>query len=107
MPEQPELNYRNPAVLEAMLGEMRFWLERGVDGFRVDVIWLMIKDEQLRDEPLDPDWDGVNPHFSLQHIYTADLPEVHDDHPRHARPAGRIRRAHDGRRDLPAQSSNL
>ena len=42
--QQPELNYRNPAVLEAMLGEMRFWLERGVDGFRVDVIWLMIKD---------------------------------------------------------------
>ena len=78
VPEQPELNYRNPAVLEAMLGEMRFWLERGVDGFRVDVIWLMIKDEQLRDEPLDPDWDGVNPHFSLQHIYTADLPEVHE-----------------------------
>ena len=78
VPEQPELNYRNPAVLEAMLGEMRFWLERGVDGFRVDVIWLMIKDEQLRDEPLNPDWDGVNPHFSLQHIYTADLPKVHE-----------------------------
>ncbi len=75
--EQPELNYRNPQVLEAILGEMRFWLERGVDGFRVDVIWLMIKDEQLRDEPLNPNWDGVNPHFSLQHIYTADLPEVH------------------------------
>ena len=76
--EQPELNYRNPAVLEAMLGEMRFWLERGVDGFRVDVIWLMIKDAELRDEPLDPNWDGVNPHFRLQHIYTQDQPEVHE-----------------------------
>jgi len=76
--EQPELNYRNPQVLQAMLGEMRFWLERGVDGFRVDVIWLMMKDEQLRDELLDPDWDGVNPHASLQHIYTANLPEVHE-----------------------------
>ena len=75
--EQPELNYRNPDVLEAMLGEMRFWLDKGVDGFRVDVIWLMMKDEQLRDEPLEPNWDGVNPHFSLQHIYTADMPEVH------------------------------
>jgi alpha-glucosidase len=76
--EQPELNYRNPAVLEAMLGEMRFWLDRGVDGFRVDVIWLMIKDAELRDEPLDPNWDGVNPHFRLQHIYTQDQPEVHE-----------------------------
>jgi len=76
--QQPELNYRNPAVLEALLGEMRFWLERGVDGFRVDVIWLMIKDAQLRDEPVDPAWDGVNPHFRLQHIYTQNQPEVHD-----------------------------
>lgn len=76
--QQPELNYRNPAVLEAMLGEMRFWLDRGVDGFRVDVIWLMIKDEGLRDEPQDPAWDKVNPHAALQHIYTADQPEVHE-----------------------------
>ncbi len=57
---------------------MRFWLERGVDGFRVDVIWLMIKDAELRDEPVDPNWDGVNPHFRLQHIYTQDQPEVHE-----------------------------
>ena len=75
--QQPELNYRNPAVLEAMLGEMRFWLERGVDGFRVDVIWLMVKDQELRDEPEDPAWDGVNPHARLQHIYSAHQPEVH------------------------------
>ena len=77
MPQQPELNYRNPAVLEAMLGEMRFWLDKGVDGFRVDVIWLMIKDEQLRDEPPDPSWAGGNPHGSLLHIYTGHQPEVH------------------------------
>jgi alpha-glucosidase len=76
--QQPELNYRNPAVLEAMLGEMRFWLDRGVDGFRVDVIWLMIKDAELRDEPLDPNWDGVNPHASLQHIHSQGQIEVHD-----------------------------
>ncbi len=57
---------------------MRFWLDRGVDGFRVDVIWLMIKDEQLRDEPLNPDWDGATDHGRLQHIYTADLPDIHD-----------------------------
>ena len=75
--QQPELNYRNPEVLQAMLDSMRVWLERGVDGFRVDVMWLMIKDDQFRDEPADPNWDGVNPHFSLQHIYTANMPEVH------------------------------
>src|SRR5512146_1820252 len=42
--EQPELNYRNPQVLAAMLDQMRFWLDKGVDGFRVGVIWLMMKD---------------------------------------------------------------
>jgi alpha-glucosidase len=76
--QQPELNYRNPDVLPAMLDNMRFWLERGVDGFRVDVIWLMMKDEQFRDEPPDPNWDGVNPHASLQHIHTQNVPGVHD-----------------------------
>jgi alpha-glucosidase len=75
--QQPELNYRNPAVVAALLDTMRFWLDRGVDGFRVDVIWLMMKDPLFRDEPPNPAWDGVNPHNSLQHIYTANLPEVH------------------------------
>lgn len=75
--EQPELNYRNPLVLEAILECMRFWLERGVDGFRVDVIWLLMKDDRFRDEPLQPNWDGLNPHARLQHLHTANLPEVH------------------------------
>lgn len=76
--QQPELNYRHPGVLPAMLDVMRFWLEKGVDGFRIDVIWLMMKDEQLRDEPPNPEWDGVDPMASLNHIYTQNLPEVHD-----------------------------
>lgn len=76
--QQPELNYRNPEVLEAMLDQMRFWLDRGVDGFRVDVIWLLIKDALFRDEPPNPEWDGVNPHNSLLHIYTQNQPEVHE-----------------------------
>lgn len=75
--QQPELNYRNPAVLAAMLDNMRFWLDRGVDGFRVDVIWLMMKDPLFRDEPANPNWNGINPHDSLLHRYTANLPEVH------------------------------
>lgn len=76
--QQPELNYRHPDVLPAMLDNMRFWLNKGVDGFRVDVIWLMLKDKQFRDDPPNPDWDGVNPHKSLLHIHTQNLPQVHD-----------------------------
>ncbi|MBE2223679.1 MAG: alpha-amylase [Anaerolineae bacterium] len=76
--QQPELNYRHPGVLPAMLNNMRFWLDKGVDGFRVDVIWLMLKDEQLRDEPTNPDWNGVDPFGSLQHIYTQNVPGIHD-----------------------------
>ena len=76
--QQPDLNYRNPEVVTAMLNAMRFWLDKGVDGFRVDVIGLMMKDPEFRDEPLNPTWDGINPFASLLHIYTANLPEVHD-----------------------------
>lgn len=76
--QQPELNYRHPDVLPAMLDVMRFWLDRGIDGFRVDVIWLMVKDPDFRDEPLDPDWDGVNPRGSLQNIYTQDVDGIHE-----------------------------
>ncbi|WP_394830385.1 DUF3459 domain-containing protein [Pendulispora rubella] len=50
---QPDLNWRNPNVREAMAGVMRFWLDRGIDGFRVDMIDYLLKDEALRDEPLD------------------------------------------------------
>jgi alpha-glucosidase len=76
--QQPELNYRNPEVVAALHETMRFWLDKGVDGFRVDVIWLMMKDPLFRDEPPNPNWNGVNPFDSIQHIYTANLPEVHD-----------------------------
>ena len=75
--QQPELNYRNPGVMQAMLDAMGFWLDRGVDGFRVDVIWLMMKDEQFRDNPPNPNWDGVNPRHSLEDRHTGNLPEVH------------------------------
>ncbi len=75
--QQPNLNYRNPEVLPAMLRVMRFWLDRGVDGFRVDVITLLIKDAQFRDEPPNPAWNGVRLYDSLRHIYTANQPEVH------------------------------
>ena len=42
------MNWRNPELREAMLDVLRFWLDRSVDGFRVDVKWLLIKDDQFR-----------------------------------------------------------
>lgn len=54
-PKQPELNWRNPEVKEAMFDTVRFWLDRGVDGFRMDVVGFIIKDEALRDNPINPD----------------------------------------------------
>jgi alpha-glucosidase len=76
---QPDLNWRNPAVRNAMHDVMRFWLRRGVDGFRVDAVWYLIKDDQFRDNPINPDFHpGGLPRDALIPLYTADLPEVHD-----------------------------
>jgi alpha-glucosidase len=77
--EQPDLNWRNPAVRHAMHDAMRFWLDRGVDGFRVDVIWHLVKDELFRDNPPNPAWQ---PHQAsidrLLQVYSADRPEIHE-----------------------------
>ncbi|MBA3261823.1 MAG: alpha-amylase [Thermoleophilaceae bacterium] len=50
-PEQPDLDWRNPEVIEAMQDALRFWLDRGADGYRVDAIDRLLKDPQLRDDP--------------------------------------------------------
>jgi alpha-glucosidase len=77
--EQPDLNWRNPNVVAAMHDAMRFWLDRGVDGFRVDVIWQLIKDDQFRDNPPNPGFaEGMWPYQRLLARYTADRPEIHD-----------------------------
>lgn len=77
--EQPDLNWRNPEVQNAMLNVMKFWLEKGVDGFRVDVMWHMIKDAKLRDDPPNPDHNEKMNSYS-RHIpaYSTDQDEVHD-----------------------------
>jgi len=77
--QQPDLNWRNPDVRRAMYDALRFWLRRGVDGFRVDVIWLLIKDEALRDNPLNPAWQppGAEIGKTIQ-LYNSDRPEVHE-----------------------------
>jgi alpha-glucosidase len=78
--EQPDLNWRNPDVRSAMYDVLRFWLDRGVDGFRVDVLWLLVKDAHLRDNPPNPAWSPTSrrTYDSLLPVHTADLPEVHE-----------------------------
>jgi alpha-glucosidase len=77
--QQPDLNWRNPAVREAMYDVMRFWLHKGVDGFRVDVIWHLIKDAEFRDNPSNPNFhEGRPPHERILTQYSTDQPEVHD-----------------------------
>ncbi|HZY82461.1 MAG TPA: alpha-amylase family glycosyl hydrolase [Cyclobacteriaceae bacterium] len=77
--EQPDLNWRNPEVQNAMFDMMRFWLKKGVDGFRVDVLWHIIKDEQLRDNPVNPDYQSYMATCDeLIPLYSTDQYEVHE-----------------------------
>lgn len=77
--QQPDLNWRNPAVREAVYDVMRFWLRKGVDGFRVDVIWHLIKDAEFRDNPPNPFYrEGRPPHEKILTQYSTDQPEVHE-----------------------------
>ena len=77
--EQPDLNWRNPEVRAAMHDALRFWLDRGVDGFRVDVIWHLIKDEGFRDNPENPAFAVGQPEINrFAQVYSADRPEVFD-----------------------------
>jgi alpha-glucosidase len=58
---------------------LRFWLDRGVDGFHVDVIWHLVKDDQFRDNPRNPDYlPHQSPHREVLATFTEDRPEVHD-----------------------------
>ncbi len=59
LPFQPDLNYRHPEVKAAMFDAARFWLEMGVDGFRLDIFGSVLKDPQFRDNPFRPRVDGT------------------------------------------------
>jgi alpha-glucosidase len=75
--EQPDLNWRNFDVQTAMLDVLRFWLDRGVDGFRVDALRQLIKDDQWRDNPPNPAYhSSQGPYHALLPVYTTDRPEV-------------------------------
>jgi alpha-glucosidase len=89
MPQQPDLNWWNPEVREAMDEVMRFWLDRGVDGFRVDVAHKMARDPELLDNPLvelDADDLGDAPEARTRRLAKLksvprrdeDWPEVHE-----------------------------
>ncbi len=76
--EQPDLNWRNSEVERAMCDVLRFWFDRGVDGFRVDAIHHLLEDEAGRDNPPDPNWRvGMPPHERWLPLRTMDQPEVH------------------------------
>jgi len=68
--EQPDLNWRNPEVKEAMFDIMRYWLDMGVDGFRLDVINLLFKDKDFRDNKFR--------FFGKSEVYNRNQPEMYD-----------------------------
>lgn len=80
---QPDLNWRNPQVQAEMFDTLRFWLDRGVDGFRIDAAFHLVKDPALRNNPPNPHARG-NRHKSFGaydaqlHLYDEDQPDVHD-----------------------------
>ena len=75
--EQPDLNWRNPEVQKAMYNVLRFWLDRGVAGFRIDAVSRLFEDQELRDDPI---LSGTNAYGdpNIEHKHTDNLPEVHD-----------------------------
>lgn len=76
---QPDLNWREPGVREAILAAMRFWLDRGVDGFRLDAAPLLLKDPELRDNPPNPDFKpGDLPDSSQLPLHTRNQPGLHE-----------------------------
>ena len=79
MPEQPDLNWRNPQVVEAMHDNLRFWLKRGIDGFRLDALDMLLEDANLPDNPPNPDFDpsGALDQAVIQK-YTRNQPGIHD-----------------------------
>jgi alpha-glucosidase len=80
--KQPDLNWRNPAVKAAMFDIVRFWLDRGVDGFRIDAAHMILKDPQLRDNPPNLTRARVMPkpmgaYDSQLHVFDKGHPDVH------------------------------
>ncbi|GAB5520592.1 MAG: alpha-amylase family glycosyl hydrolase [Rhodothermales bacterium] len=79
--EQPDLNWRNPEVEAAMHDALRFWMARGVDGFRIDVAHFIMKDPELRDDPPNPGGTTMHKDMgaygSLLHVHSCGHEDVH------------------------------
>lgn len=75
--QQPDLNWRNPEVRKAMYDVLRFWLDRGAAGFRMDAVSRLFEDPGLHDDPILPGKNAFGDP-NIKHKYTDDLPEVHD-----------------------------
>lgn len=76
--EQPDLNWRNPEVQQAMLDVLRFWFNRGIDGFRVDVSYRVMKDCNFSDNPLNPAWEeGMDRSFRVIEKNTKNTEDIH------------------------------
>ncbi len=77
--EQPDLNWRNPDLRAAMIDVLRFWFDRGVDGFRIDVLWHMVKAADLPDNPVNPDYrPDMGEKYRVLQTHSTDQPEVHE-----------------------------
>jgi len=77
--EQPDLNWRNPDVRTAMYDVIRFWFDRGVDGFRIDVLWHMIKAADFPDNPPNEAWQpSMGEMDRVLQLHSTDQPEVHE-----------------------------
>ena len=80
--EQPDLDWRNPQVRSAMFDVARFWLDRGVDGFRIDVAPMVMKDPDLRDNPPNPDPGGEHSRLgswlTQLHLNDHNHPDMHE-----------------------------
>ena len=79
LPEQPDLNWRNPAVRDEFDSILQWWMDRGVDGFRVDVAHGLVKDGELRDNPqiapIVPDMDPFDAFDAFEHRHDMDQSE--------------------------------
>ena len=76
--QQPDLNWRNPNVKKAMFDVLRFWLDTGVKGFRFDVINLLVKDKQFRNNPYKLRFTNPRRHDQQLHKYDRNQPETHE-----------------------------
>jgi len=81
LPEQPDLNWHNPEVVAAMHETLRFWLDRGVDGFRVDVVHMLGKDQSLPDHPTNENGAVLGVHdWEATHAMLRDLRALLDEY---------------------------